>query len=140
MKMISPFISMPAIFIPSSYFSNSALSDEEKADCFYRGGFFNWFEGGPRSKYLLPAFPGTNTIDGKRCVEAARYCKSDPVIDFWSKCNEETEVHANVTYYKGCYFGRGALQVSISGLKRFFSVILELQLCFIPTVPSLQKH
>ncbi|KAK6058978.1 chitinase class I, partial [Cooperia oncophora] len=93
------------------YFSTS-LSDEEKADCFYRGGFYNWFERGPNSSFLLPAFPGFETVDGKRCTEEGRYCKRGIELDFWSPCNESTEIHAGQTYHRGCYFGRGALQLS----------------------------
>ncbi|CAJ0590188.1 unnamed protein product [Cylicocyclus nassatus] len=45
---------------------NSSLSLEEAGECFYRGGFYNWFEGGPNSSFLLPAFPGFQVVDGKR--------------------------------------------------------------------------
>ncbi|VDL84447.1 unnamed protein product [Nippostrongylus brasiliensis] len=91
---------------------NSTLSDEEKADCFYRGGFYNWFERGPNSSFLVPAFPGYQPVDGKRCTEEGRYCKKSSELDFWSPCNNGTETHGGQTYYRGCYFGRGALQLS----------------------------
>ncbi|VDM80548.1 unnamed protein product [Strongylus vulgaris] len=91
---------------------NSSLSEEEAAECFYRGGFYNWFERGPNSSFLIPAFPGFQTVDGKRCTDEGRYCKNDPILNFWYPCNGTIEMHSNVTYYKGCYFGRGALQLS----------------------------
>ncbi|VDO81824.1 unnamed protein product [Heligmosomoides polygyrus] len=91
---------------------NTTLSDEEKVECFYRGGFYNWFEGGPNSSFLLPAFPGFQVVDGKRCTEEGRYCKRGAELDFWSPCADGTETHAGRTYYRGCYFGRGALQLS----------------------------
>ncbi|KHJ95882.1 chitinase class I [Oesophagostomum dentatum] len=91
---------------------SSSFSTEEAAECFYRGGFYNWFERGPNSSFLLPAFPGFEVVDGKRCIEEGRYCKKDSILDFWYPCSGTTETHSNNTYYKGCYFGRGALQLS----------------------------
>ncbi|VDO73317.1 unnamed protein product [Haemonchus placei] len=99
----------------------TSLSGEEKADCFYRGGFYNWFERGPNSSFLLPAFPGFQTVDGKRCTEEGRYCKRGIELDYWSPCNESTEIHAGQTYHRGCYFGRGALQVRLSLTVAVFS-------------------
>ncbi|CAI4223648.1 unnamed protein product [Auanema sp. JU1783] len=91
---------------------NTTLTDAEKAECFYRGGFYNWFERGPTSDFLHPSFPGYSVKDGKRCVEEARYCKEDPLLQYWYPCNQQTESHSNQTFYKGCYFGRGPLQLS----------------------------
>lgn len=39
------------------------------------------------------------------------YCNKNPVMQYWYPCNDETELHANKTFYRGCYFGRGPLQV-----------------------------
>ncbi|KIH51743.1 chitinase class I [Ancylostoma duodenale] len=91
---------------------NSSLSIDEASECFYRGGFYNWFERGPNSSFLLPAFPGFQVVDGKRCTEEGQYCKKDAILNFWYPCNGDEETHANTTYKKGCYFGRGALQLS----------------------------
>ncbi|CAJ0579282.1 unnamed protein product, partial [Mesorhabditis spiculigera] len=92
---------------------NTSLTTEEAHECFYRGGFFNWFEGGPNSSFLHPTFPGLAVADGKRCVPNGRYCKKgEPVTDYWFPCNDEEETHTNKTFNRGCYFGRGPLQLS----------------------------
>uniref|UniRef100_A0A914C620 Glycoside hydrolase family 19 catalytic domain-containing protein n=1 Tax=Acrobeloides nanus TaxID=290746 RepID=A0A914C620_9BILA len=85
-------------------------SNEDAADCFYRGGFFNWFEGGPISPFLPQEKPGYNPEDGDKCLFNGRYCQSGPDIDYFYHCGE-----GNVTeegFYTKCYFGRGAIQIS----------------------------
>ncbi|KAF8382619.1 hypothetical protein PRIPAC_71761 [Pristionchus pacificus] len=91
---------------------NSSLSTDEASECFYRGGLYNWFERGPNSSFLVPAFPGYNTVDGKRCTDEGAYCNRNPVMQYWFPCNDEEEHHANKTFHRGCYFGRGPLQLS----------------------------
>jgi hypothetical protein len=82
-----------------------AQFDKEKADaCFYRGGFFNWFEGGPKSSFLPPETPGFSPSDGVKCIKAGQYCS--PNDNF--PCSEEKDG----AFLKGCYFGRGAIQIS----------------------------
>ena len=44
----------------------------EADNCFYRGGFFNWFEGGPGSPFV--ANGGLTPEDGAACTAAGRYC------------------------------------------------------------------
>ncbi|KAL3078967.1 hypothetical protein niasHS_014749 [Heterodera schachtii] len=91
--------------------SSSKLSPRVASECFYRGAFYHFFEGGPRS----PLFPGRSDgktfKDGDRCVEAGRYCKRSPELDFWYPCKERAE-SANASAFEGCYFGRGPLQLS----------------------------
>ncbi|UMM36045.1 hypothetical protein L5515_008379 [Caenorhabditis briggsae] len=96
----------------ASVYNNTDLTLEQAHECFYRGGFYNWFERGPNSSFLSPTSPGFSPADGKRCVEEGRYCKSDPMLDFWYPCNSDIESYADQDYHKGCYFGRGALQLS----------------------------
>ena len=48
------------------------LPKKQAEDCFYRGGFFNWFEGGPVSPIVKNH--GLDPTDGIWCTEAARYC------------------------------------------------------------------
>ncbi|GMT09273.1 hypothetical protein PFISCL1PPCAC_570, partial [Pristionchus fissidentatus] len=91
---------------------NSSLSTEEASECFFRGGLYNWFERGPNSSFLVPAFPGYNTRDGKRCTEEGGYCNKNPVMQYWYPCNEGAETHAKQPFQRGCYFGRGPLQLS----------------------------
>ena len=43
-------------------------SKEKADDCFYRGGFFNWFEGGPVSSFMDQASPGYKPEDGEKCI------------------------------------------------------------------------
>uniref|UniRef100_A0A915AI28 Glycoside hydrolase family 19 catalytic domain-containing protein n=1 Tax=Parascaris univalens TaxID=6257 RepID=A0A915AI28_PARUN len=83
---------------------------QEANDCFYRGGFYNWFEGGPVSSFLSPHSPGYQPIDGSECNVAGTYCSSSPEINYWYPCEGSTEPVDG--YYTGCYFGRGALQIS----------------------------
>lgn len=37
-------------------------------NCFYRGGFYNWFEGGPTSGFLRSSRPGWQPEDGDVCA------------------------------------------------------------------------
>jgi len=88
---------------PSSY--TIFPGDKDKADaCFYRGGFYNWFEGGPTSGFLPTATPGHDPTDGEKCTIGGLYCSPNP--DF--PCSNEKDGD----YFKGCYFGRGAIQIS----------------------------
>lgn len=73
--------------------------------CFYRGGFFNWFEGGPVSAFLPKETPGYAPKDGDKCNAAGRYCVAGSPY----KCNTEK---VGEKFYKGCYFGRGSIQLS----------------------------
>ncbi|KAI6190578.1 Endochitinase 1 [Aphelenchoides bicaudatus] len=45
---------------------------EEADDCFYRGGFYNWFEGGPVSSLLMSETKGSRPEDGTECNNAGR--------------------------------------------------------------------
>lgn len=61
------------------------LPKDKAADCFYRGGFFNWFEGGPISSFVKDN--GLDPKDGKYCVSGARYCAEDTNNTFFYPCN-----------------------------------------------------
>lgn len=94
--------------------NDASLYDEkdknkEKANaCFYRGGFYNWFEGGPTSSFLPKTNPGYHPTDGDTCLTGGQYCVSSREYDYFYPCNKEK----NETLFKGCYFGRGAIQIS----------------------------
>uniref|UniRef100_A0A7I4YV01 Glyco_hydro_19_cat domain-containing protein n=1 Tax=Haemonchus contortus TaxID=6289 RepID=A0A7I4YV01_HAECO len=93
--------------------NNAGLYDgkrplKDAADCFYRGGFYNWFEGGPTSSFMDQASPGYNPIDGEKCISAGRYCAQSAEISYFYPCSNGTDGD----YFKGCYFGRGAIQIS----------------------------
>uniref|UniRef100_A0A0N4ZQW2 Glyco_hydro_19_cat domain-containing protein n=1 Tax=Parastrongyloides trichosuri TaxID=131310 RepID=A0A0N4ZQW2_PARTI len=90
---------------------NSSLNDNDALKCFYQGGLYHWFEGGPNSEFLRPN--KTYTVDdGEYCNDAGRYCSKTPESQFWYPCNDEKKIFENVTMNKGCYFGRGPLQLS----------------------------
>uniref|UniRef100_A0A5S6R5T0 Glycoside hydrolase family 19 catalytic domain-containing protein n=1 Tax=Trichuris muris TaxID=70415 RepID=A0A5S6R5T0_TRIMR len=96
-------------------------SKEAADDCFYRGGFFNWFEGGPTSLFLPPNAPGHHPKDGELCQAAGRYCISNDELDYFYPCNNDTSGQ----FYKGCYFGRGAIQLSYNYNYGLFSMWLN---------------
>jgi hypothetical protein len=73
-------------------------------DCFFRGGFFNWFEGGPQSAFLPLATPGFDPKDGEKCITNGQYCTKND--------NFPCSMEKDGAYFKGCYFGRGAIQIS----------------------------
>ncbi|EYC01695.1 hypothetical protein Y032_0105g3693 [Ancylostoma ceylanicum] len=118
---------------------NSSLSNDEATECFYRGGFYHWFERGPNSSFLLPAFPGFQVVDGKRCTEEGQYCEKDAVLNFWYPCNGDVETHANTTYKKGCYFGRGALQV-MTKMDPPLAMLASLWFYMTPQPPKPSMH
>lgn len=82
------------------------LPKDKAEDCFYRGGFFNWFEGGPSSPFVRNK--GLDPKDGEYCVAAARYCDQGSNNKWWYPCADGSQGN----YYRGCYFGRGAIQIS----------------------------
>ncbi|CAI5452573.1 unnamed protein product [Caenorhabditis angaria] len=86
---------------------NSTAAD----NCFYRGGLYNWFEGGPVSSFLNPESPGYQPADGDACIKSGLYCASSSQIDYFYKCSNGTS-DSTSTPYTGCYFGRGAIQIS----------------------------
>uniref|UniRef100_A0A1I7XP61 Transmembrane protein n=1 Tax=Heterorhabditis bacteriophora TaxID=37862 RepID=A0A1I7XP61_HETBA len=65
--------------------------------------------------------------------------KKDPLLDFWYPCNGDTEVHTNITYYKGCYFGRGALQV-ITKMDPPLAMLASLWFYMTPQPPKPSMH
>ncbi|CAB03255.1 Glycoside hydrolase family 19 catalytic domain-containing protein [Caenorhabditis elegans] len=89
----------------------TALPDQEASNCFYRGGFYNWFEGGPSSNFLNPETPGHSPTDGNSCTSAGRYCSASDQITFFYPCSNST-ISNPAAPYKGCYFGRGGIQIS----------------------------
>ncbi|CEF62102.1 Glycoside hydrolase, family 19, catalytic domain and Lysozyme-like domain-containing protein [Strongyloides ratti] len=90
---------------------NSSLTDEEALNCFYQGGLYNWFEGGQDSKLLRPN--KTYTLDdGEYCNNDGKYCSETPDSKFWYPCNKKKKIIDGVRMNKGCYFGRGPLQLS----------------------------
>lgn len=64
------------------------LSENQAAECFYRGGFFNWFEGGPISPFVKNN--GLHPSDGQYCVEGAKYCDQGSNNDWFYPCNSES--------------------------------------------------
>ncbi|CAI5452112.1 unnamed protein product [Caenorhabditis angaria] len=87
------------------------MSDQAASNCFYRGGFFNWFEGGPTSGFLDPANPGHQPIDGDSCSLGGLYCSSSAQINYFYECANKSSGNP-ASPFKGCYFGRGAIQIS----------------------------
>jgi basic endochitinase B len=50
---------------------NSELNQLQADECFFRGGLYNWFEGGPISAFL----ESTTSIkpeNGNRCIPSGR--------------------------------------------------------------------
>uniref|UniRef100_A0A914X038 Glycoside hydrolase family 19 catalytic domain-containing protein n=1 Tax=Plectus sambesii TaxID=2011161 RepID=A0A914X038_9BILA len=86
----------------------ATMNKQDADNCFYRGGFFNWFEGGPTSAFL-PNGQGHSPADGATCNNNGRYCTSSAEIDYWYPCSSES---GSSGQFHGCYFGRGALQIS----------------------------
>uniref|UniRef100_A0A915DUI7 Glycoside hydrolase family 19 catalytic domain-containing protein n=1 Tax=Ditylenchus dipsaci TaxID=166011 RepID=A0A915DUI7_9BILA len=83
---------------------SSGKSETDADSCFYRGGLFNWFEGGPVSAFLNPSSPGYQPKDGNECSSGGRYCSPS---EFYP-CGNGTSGNN----FKSCYFGRGAIQIS----------------------------
>uniref|UniRef100_A0A0N5B6V3 Glyco_hydro_19_cat domain-containing protein n=1 Tax=Strongyloides papillosus TaxID=174720 RepID=A0A0N5B6V3_STREA len=101
----------------ASLYMGKNLSDPaQKAqadECFYRGGLYNWFEGGPTSSFLNSSSPGYSPSDGAVCNQAGRYCADTSELSYFFPCNyDKDDLHKNVQYFKGCYFGRGSIQIS----------------------------
>uniref|UniRef100_A0A0K0FP02 Glyco_hydro_19_cat domain-containing protein n=1 Tax=Strongyloides venezuelensis TaxID=75913 RepID=A0A0K0FP02_STRVS len=93
-----------------NYF-NVSLPEDEALKCFYQGGLYHWFEGGQNSKFLRPN--KTYTVDdGEYCTDKGRYCSETPDSKFWYPCNKMKRTIDGVEMNKGCYFGRGPLQLS----------------------------
>lgn len=55
-----------------NFLSSPGRSKEQADECFYRGGFYNWFEGGPVSSLLPSETKGSNPEDGIECNGAGR--------------------------------------------------------------------
>lgn len=51
----------------------SDKSQKTADDCFYRGGLYNWFEGGPVSGFLPQPTHGSQPTDGDLCANNGRY-------------------------------------------------------------------
>ncbi|GMR35498.1 hypothetical protein PMAYCL1PPCAC_05693, partial [Pristionchus mayeri] len=88
----------------------SQFSGQQAANCFYRGGFYNWFEGGPVSSFLDKSSPGYKPGDGNTCSIGGRYCAQSAELNYFYGCSNATGAKEGT--YKGCYFGRGAIQIS----------------------------
>ncbi|CAJ0582610.1 unnamed protein product, partial [Mesorhabditis spiculigera] len=89
-----------------------SMTDDQAHNCFYRGGFYNWFEGGPSSSFLDPTSPGYEPKDGNYCHESGKYCAESDELTYWFPCGGRQQRDGNVTWHTGCYFGRGAIQIS----------------------------
>ncbi|TKR62146.1 hypothetical protein L596_026143 [Steinernema carpocapsae] len=107
---------------------NGRQSKQDAANCFYRGGFYNWFEGGPKSAFLPQDFPGYRPEDGVNCTEGGQYCQRSRESDFWSPC-ATYNITENV--FQSCYFGRGAIQISYNYNYKRFQDWLETQNIFV---------
>lgn len=84
------------------------MSKSAADDCYYRGGFYNWFEGGPTSSFLPQNTPGHQPEDGGKCNPQGKYCSSNKINDYFFPCSQAKDGQ----YETGCYFGRGAIQIS----------------------------
>lgn len=51
---------------------------------------------------------GFQPEDGEKCIAAGQYCVKTPDEEYFFPCNNETDGD----HFKGCYFGRGAIQLS----------------------------
>jgi len=97
------------------------LSKAEADACFYRGGFFNWFEGGPGSPFVKNG--GLTPEDGDGCTAGGRYCDENTNNnDFYPCAKGQKDGH-----YIGCYYGRGAIQISYNYNYGYFNRWLNLQ-------------
>ena len=85
---------------------------ERASDCFYRGGMYNWIEGGRKSQLVTSKAKLQIPRVGEECTDEGRYCASSPELDFWYPCNRKSRSTGNLTRYEGCYFGRGPLQAT----------------------------
>ncbi|KAK0406487.1 hypothetical protein QR680_018601 [Steinernema hermaphroditum] len=90
------------------YQGGSKMTKEQARNCFYRGGFFNWFEGGPTSGFLPPNAPGHQPSDGDKCNTGGVYCSADATTEYFYPCSKGK----SGSFFTGCYFGRGAIQIS----------------------------
>lgn len=97
------------------------LPKDQAANCFYRGGFFNWFEGGPISPFVKNN--GLDPADGKYCVAGATYCDQGSNNKWFYPCNPEKSGQ----WYEGCYYGRGAIQISYNYNYGLFAMWLNQQ-------------
>jgi len=80
--------------------------DKDKAkQCFYRGGLYNWFEGG---EACFAPKCGTPE-DGDTCKQAGTYWATDENNMYFYPVNKE---QPSKSLFKGCYFGRGTIQIS----------------------------
>ncbi|KAL7073458.1 hypothetical protein ACQ4LE_006979 [Meloidogyne hapla] len=91
-----------------SVYQMSGLNLSQANECFFRGGLYNWFEGGPVSAFLAPS-TSMRPEGGDKCIAGGRYCSPSPFFE----CGNETEGK----YFKSCYFGRGAIQKYLFKLK-----------------------
>ncbi|KAK0427501.1 hypothetical protein QR680_010258 [Steinernema hermaphroditum] len=112
---------------------NGKRSNQEAANCFYRGGFYNWFEGGPKSAFFPPNAPGFQPEDGANCTAGGEYCQMSPENNFWCPC-ETKKITEELS--SSCYFGRGAIQISYNYNYKRFQDWLESENIFV----DLLKH
>uniref|UniRef100_A0A158R4D3 Glyco_hydro_19_cat domain-containing protein n=1 Tax=Syphacia muris TaxID=451379 RepID=A0A158R4D3_9BILA len=103
---------------------NIGLNNTEASNCFYRGGFFNWFEGGPVSMFLPKNSSRFIPESGKHCQSAGRYCANTPLLNYFYPCESNKTTDG---LYTGCYFGRGAIQISYNYNYGQFQNWLQLQ-------------
>jgi len=97
------------------------LPKQQAEDCFYRGGFFNWFEGGPLSPFVKNQ--GLDPKDGEYCTPAARYCDQGSNTKWFYPC----ATGAQGKWHRGCYYGRGAIQISYNYNYGLFNRFLQQQ-------------
>jgi len=58
-------------------------------DCFYRGGFYNWFEGGPISSLIEKN--GGDEEDGEHCTFGGTYCNQFFNNSIFYPCNSDRD-------------------------------------------------
>uniref|UniRef100_A0A915DNN8 Glycoside hydrolase family 19 catalytic domain-containing protein n=1 Tax=Ditylenchus dipsaci TaxID=166011 RepID=A0A915DNN8_9BILA len=96
-------------------FNSSKVPAQYASECFYRGGLYQFFEGGPKSKLFTKRHHSSYSLkDGETCIREGRYCKRSAELDFWYPCKQSTAASngSMAGRYSGCYFGRGPLQLS----------------------------
>jgi len=85
----------------------NTLPEDQARQCFYRGGLYNWFEGGPSESCY--ADECLTPEGGVSCGEGGKYWATDANnMYFWPPNNATTRDGS----FQGCYFGRGTIQIS----------------------------
>ena len=113
------------------------LPKDQAADCFYRGGFYNWFEGGPVSS--LVQNQGANVEDGVHCIFNALYCNHFFNNTYFYPCNS----HKEGNWYKvllSCSIDSFSFQSSKIRLINYISYLFPIRSSLSLTCLSYSLH